>query len=263
MSSALLEARGLTKTFGGLVALRDVELAVRPREILGLIGPNGSGKTTFFNVVTGLYRPTAGGILFGDNREDVTRLKPHEICQLGIARTFQNSRLWPNMTVLENVLVGMHARLNSGIFGAILRTRATLEEERAAERSVVEVLRVFGDHLLPFMNHRADSLSYANRRRLEIARALAVNPTLLLLDEPGAGMDPAESQSLISDLRRIHTERNLALLVIEHDMSFMEDLAQRVIVFDHGEKIAEGTFQQVSEDPAVIEAYLGTRQAVA
>jgi ABC-type branched-subunit amino acid transport system ATPase component len=260
---ALLEAQGLTKRFGGLLAVHDLELQVLNGDIVGLIGPNGSGKTTVFNLITGLYRATAGRItldLGGRRRHELVGRPPHVITAFGIARTFQNQRLFNQMTVLENVLVGMHCRTRSGIAGILLGTRGTRREQRQVEERGRSLLALFGERLLPRETRPAWTLSYANRRRLEIARALAVEPRLLLLDEPAAGMNPTETRELMTDIVRIRG-RGVTILLIEHDMGLVRGICDRVIALDHGTKIAEGRFEVVRDTPAVLDAYLGRRHA--
>jgi ABC-type branched-subunit amino acid transport system ATPase component len=230
-------------------------------EIVGLIGPNGSGKTTVFNLVTGLYRATAGRIVFdprGDGSRELTALPAHRITALGIARTFQNQRLFNQMTVLENVLVGMHCRTRAGLTGILLGLPGTRAERREAQARGRELLGLFGDRLEPRADRPAWTLSYANRRRLEIARALATRPCLLLLDEPAAGMNPTETRELMRDIERIRT-RGVTILVIEHDMGLVRGVCDRVLALDHGVRIAEGRFEEVRDHPAVLEAYLGRR----
>lgn len=256
---ALLETEGLTKDFGGLRAVHDLALRVEEGEIVGLIGPNGSGKTTLFNLITGLYPATAGRIRFDHGRRELVGLAPHRITALGIARTFQNQRLFNQMTVLENVLVGLHCRTRSGIASILLGTRRSREERRRAEARAAELLGLFGARLLPRAVRSAWTLSYANRRRLEIARALAAEPRLLLLDEPAAGMNPTETRELMRDIKRIR-DRGVTILLIEHDMGVVRGICDRVAALDHGTKIAEGSFEEVRRSPAVLEAYLG-RQA--
>jgi ABC-type branched-subunit amino acid transport system ATPase component len=256
---ALLETEGLTKDFGGLRAVHDLALQVEEGQIVGLIGPNGSGKTTLFNLITGLYPATAGRIRFDHGRRELVGLAPHRITRLGIARTFQNQRLFNHMTVLENVLVGLHCRTRAGIASILLGTRRSREERRRAEARAAELLGFFGDRLLPRAVRPAWTLSYANRRRLEIARALAAEPRLLLLDEPAAGMNPTETRELMRDIKRIR-DRGVTILVIEHDMGVVRGICDRVAALDHGTKIAEGSFEEVRRSPAVLEAYLG-RQA--
>ena len=252
----LLETRDLSKHFGGVHALNRFELAVARGELVGIIGPNGSGKTTFFNVLMGLYPPDGGEILFGETPRSLVGLRPHRIAGLGVARTFQTLRIFPNLTVLENVLIGMHTRLRTGYWSAMLRTPALRREEQEAEGKALETLAFFGRRLLSMCNEPAFSLSYANRRRLEIVRVLAARPQLILLDEPAAGMNPSETKELMEDIIRIHGMGH-TMLVIEHDMTLIEGVAQRVIALDHGSKVAEGSFARVRSDPAVIEAYLG------
>ena len=259
---ALLEAEGLTKDFGGLRAVGDLALRVAEGEIVGLIGPNGSGKTTVFNLITGLYRATAGRITFeagSGNPRELVGLAPHAVTALGIARTFQNQRLFNHMTVLENVLVGMHCRTRAGLARILLSTPGVRAERRRAEARAAEFLALFGERLLPRAARPAWTLSYANRRRLEIARALATEPRLLLLDEPAAGMNPTETRELMGDIREIRT-RGVTVLLIEHDMGVVRDVCDRVVALDHGTLIAEGRFEEVRESPAVLEAYLGRRR---
>jgi branched-chain amino acid transport system permease protein len=250
----LLETRGLTKRFGGITAVQGVDLLIRPHTIVGLIGPNGSGKTTFFNLVTGLDAPDRGRVFFMG--QDITGLPSHVIVERGIARTFQTLRLFGNMTVLENVLVGMHARTRASAWGAVLRPPGVRAEEQAAREWAMEVLRIFGNRLVPRADHLASSLSYANRRRLEIARAVASRPRLLLLDEPTAGMNPAETLELADQIRSLR-EMGLSVLLIEHKLGVVNDLADLVAVLDYGEKIAEGRAEEVQRNDDVIRAYLG------
>jgi len=254
----LLEIEDLTVRFGGLVALRSVSLSVPAHRIVAVIGPNGSGKSTLFNVMTGLVPADGGMVRFAGM--EILRLPPHRILECGIARTFQNIRLFPNLSVLENVMIGMHARLRTGTVGAVLRLPVTRREEAEARERALEILAVFGNRLLPRLDHPTASLSYANRRRTEIARALASGPKLLLLDEPAAGMNPAETLELVDQIKSL-ARIGLSIVLIEHKLDVVADLADNVIVLDHGEKIAEGTTDAVRRDEEVIRAYLG-RSAV-
>jgi branched-chain amino acid transport system permease protein len=257
----LLEIKGLAKSFGGIKAVNRVDLSIMPGSIVAIIGPNGSGKTTFFNLITGLTEPNSGSVLLAG--EDVTGLKPHRIVEKGIARTFQNLRLFSNMTLLENALVGAHTRTSTGAIGAVLRLPRVKREETAARARALEILGIFGNRLMPRLQHLAFSLSYANRRRLEIARALVSEPVLLLLDEPTAGMNPTETLELTDQIRHLR-ERGVAILLIEHKLDVVNEIADQVIVLDHGEKIAEGTPRQVHSNKEVLRAYLGrTAGAVA
>jgi branched-chain amino acid transport system permease protein len=250
----LLEIKGLAKSFGGIKAVNRVDLSVMPGSIVAIIGPNGSGKTTFFNLITGLIEPSGGRVLLAG--EDVTGLKPHVIVEKGIARTFQNLRLFPNLTLLENALVGAHSRTSTGALGAVLRPPRVKREEAAARARALDILGIFGNRLMPRLQHLAFSLSYANRRRLEIARALVSEPVLLLLDEPTAGMNPTETLELTHQIRNLR-ERGVTILLIEHKLDVVNEIADKVIVLDHGEKIAEGTPKQVHSNKEVLRAYLG------
>jgi branched-chain amino acid transport system ATP-binding protein len=256
----LFELRDVTKSFGGLTVADKLSLHVNEGEIVSLIGPNGAGKTTVFNLVTGIYRPDSGEIRF--EGRDIVGLPPHKITQLGIARTFQTLRLFLNMTVIENVMAAEYGHTHSTVVESIFRLPRARREEREIRQLAEEKLAFFGPRLIGYrLNQQAYNLSYANRRRLEIARAMATNPRLLLLDEPAAGMNPAETHELTELIGRLRTEGGYTVLVIEHDMHVVEGISDRVVALDHGLKIAEGSFEQVATDPLVIEAYLGLQGA--
>jgi ABC-type branched-subunit amino acid transport system ATPase component len=254
---SLLELRGVSLSFGGLRVLDQLDLNVNEGEIVSVIGPNGAGKTTLFNLITGIYRPEAGDIVF--DGESIVGLEPHQISRRGISRTFQTLRLFLNMSVKENVMAAAYGHTRAGVFRSMLRTPGMRREEREIAALAEERLRFFGQRLMGYRwNQPAYSLSYANRRRLEIARATATNPRLLLLDEPAAGMNPAETHEITELISRLRTEGGYTILVIEHDMHVVEGISDRVVALDHGIKIAEGTFEQVATSPRVVEAYLGT-----
>ena len=255
----ILELRGVSLRFGGLTVLDELDVSVREGEIVSVIGPNGAGKTTLFNVVTGIYAPAAGDVLL--DGASIVGLAPDEINRRGVARTFQTLRLFLNMTVKENVMTAAYGHTRAGVVRSVLRTPGMRREEREIERLAEERLAFFGDRLIGYRwRQPAYSLSYANRRRLEIARATAAMPRLLLLDEPAAGMNPVETHEMTELIGRLREEGGYTILVIEHDMHVVEGISDRVVALDHGVKIAEGSFAQVATDPRVVEAYLGTSE---
>jgi branched-chain amino acid transport system ATP-binding protein len=258
MAERLLELKGLSKAFGGLACVDELDLHVDEGEIVSLIGPNGAGKTTVFNLVTGVYAPDAGEIVF--DGKNIAGLAPHTITKRGIARTFQTLRLFLNMSVKENVMAAAYGHTRSTALESVLRLPRARREEREIATMAEEKLAFFGERLVGYrLNQPAYSLSYANRRRLEIARAMGANPRLLLLDEPAAGMNPAETLELTELIGRLRTEGGYTVMVIEHDMHVVEGISDRVIALDHGVKIAEGTFEEVATNERVVEAYLGLR----
>jgi len=253
----LLELRGIAKAFGGLTVIQGLDLDVGTGEVVSVIGPNGAGKTTLFNLVTGVYRPDAGDVVLAG--ESLLGSAPHRVAGRGVARTFQSLRLFLNLTVRENVMAAMYGSTHSGFLATVLRTPGARREEAAMRDRAAELLGFFGTRLSGYrLEQPAYTLSYANRRRLEIARALATTPRILLLDEPAAGMNPAETHEVTGLIGRLRDELELTILVIEHDMNVVEGISDRVVALDHGAKIAEGSYEHVATHPKVIEAYLGT-----
>src|SRR4051812_47983217 len=253
-TGSIYTAANITKAFGGLVAVDDVSFDIPEGGIVSIIGPNGAGKTTFFNILTGLYKPTSGSLNF--DGKDVTRKRPDQITHLGVARTFQNIRLFGTMSATENVMVGEHARMKAGLFGSIIRPPWVLHEEQAVRERAHELLEYVGIKR-DLHDSISIELSYGDQRRIEVARALASLPQLLLLDEPTAGMNPNESARFTEFMQKVREDRGLTILLIEHDMKVVMGVSERITVLDHGEKVAEGEPQEVRENPRVIEAYLG------
>ena len=260
MAAPLLELNGVSMDFGGLHVISELDLHVDEGEIVSVIGPNGAGKTTLFNVITGIYRPDEGEILL--DGESIVGLEPHQVTNRGVARTFQTLRLFLNMTVRENVMAVQYGETKATVFESMFRLPRARREEREIRRRAEEKLSFFGQRLVGYRwDQPAYSLSYANRRRLEIARAMATEPRILLLDEPAAGMNPSETHEIAELIGKLREEGKYTILVIEHDMHVVEGISDRVVALDHGVKIAEGSFDEVATDPRVVEAYLGLRKA--
>jgi branched-chain amino acid transport system ATP-binding protein len=258
MAKTMLELQSVSLAFGGLSVLTDLDLHVGEGEIVSVIGPNGAGKTTLFNLITGIYAPDNGDILL--DGQSIVGLLPHQISRRGVSRTFQTLRLFLNMSVKENVMAAAYGHTHAGVFRSMLRTPGMRREEKEIDRLAEERLAFFGERLMGYRwNQPAYSLSYANRRRLEIARATATKPSLLLLDEPAAGMNPVETHEISELIGRLREEGGYTILVIEHDMHVVEGISDRVVALDHGVKISEGSFEHVATDPRVVEAYLGTK----
>jgi branched-chain amino acid transport system ATP-binding protein len=258
--TTLLELRSVDKSFGGLRVIAELDLTVKENEIVSVIGPNGAGKTTLFNLITGIYRPDSGEIRF--DGKNLVGVAPHKITERGVARTFQTLRLFLNMTVKENVMAAQYGHTKVGVLRSMVRTPGARREEKEIHRLAEEKLSFFGDRLMGYRwNQPAYSLSYANRRRLEIARAMATQARILLLDEPAAGMNPRETHEITELIGKLRDDGGYTILVIEHDMHVVEGISDRVVALDHGVKIAEGSFEAVATDPRVIEAYLGLRKA--
>jgi len=259
MNNPVLNVKAVSKDFGGIRALDEAELNVNDKEIVALIGPNGAGKTTFFNCITGIYTPTSGDVLIDPSAKGqairINGRKPNIVTKLGMARTFQNIRLFPSMTALENVMIGTHCRTKASVWGAIFRNKSTREEEQAVIKRSYELLKLVG--LDEFVNELAENIPYGKQRRLEIARALATDPFLLLLDEPAAGMNPQETAELEGLICKIRDEFDISIMLIEHDMKMVMSISDRIYVLDYGRMIASGTPQEIADNPAVIKAYLG------